>query len=78
MQFDPELADVPADVTVECDNVPAIAEPTATDNCDSDPAIEFEETRADGSCEDSYVLVRTWTATDACGNATSQQTNYNC
>jgi len=71
--IDPVLADVPSDVTVECDNVPAIAEPTATDNCDTDPAIEFEETRADGSCEDSYVLVRTWTATDACGNATSQQ-----
>ena len=71
--IDPVLAGVPSDVTVECDNVPAIAEPTATDNCDTDPAVEFEEMRADGSCEDSYVLVRTWTATDACGNATSQQ-----
>jgi len=57
--IDPELANIPADVTVECDAIPVIAEPTATDNCDTDPAIEFEETRTDGACEDSYVLVRT-------------------
>ena len=60
---DPELAGVPADVTVECDAIPIIpTDISATDNCDTAPAIDFEETRADGSCEDSYVLVRTWTA----------------
>ncbi|RME49934.1 MAG: gliding motility-associated C-terminal domain-containing protein, partial [Caldilineae bacterium] len=68
----PVLAGVPADVTVECDAVPAPASPTATDNCDADVEIAFTEVRTDGDCPDSYTLTRTWTATDNCGNQTSQ------
>jgi len=72
---EPVFANVPADETVECDDIPA--EPTtvtATDNCDDNVEIDFEETRANGQCEDSFTLVRTWTATDNCGNiATAQQ-----
>ena len=45
----PVLAGVPADVTVECDAVPAPATPTASDNCDSDVTIDFNEVRTDGS-----------------------------
>jgi len=69
----PVLAGIPADETVECDVVPAAAQPTVTDNCDASPTIALDEVRTDGACEDSYVLVRTWTATDACGNTTSAQ-----
>ena len=68
----PVLAGVPADVTVECDAVPAPATPTASDNCDSDVTIDFNEVRTDGLCEDSYTLTRTWTATDNCGNTDIQ------
>ena len=39
----PVLAGIPADVTVECDAVPAPATPTASDNCDSDVTIDFNE-----------------------------------
>ncbi|RMF68754.1 MAG: gliding motility-associated C-terminal domain-containing protein, partial [Alphaproteobacteria bacterium] len=67
----PVLAGVPADVTVECDSVPAPASPTATDNCDVDVEIAFTEVRTDGDCPDSYTLTRTWTATDNCGNSSS-------
>ena len=70
----PEIANVPADETVECDAIPVVATPTVTDDCDATPTLDVEEVRTDGACEDSYVLVRTWTAMDACGNtATAQQ-----
>jgi hypothetical protein len=67
----PVLHGIPPDETVECDSVPAPARPTATDNCDPAPAIAFVEVREDGNCPGNYVLYRTWTATDRCGNASS-------
>jgi hypothetical protein len=65
---DPTLSGVPANVTVECNAVPTLANPTAEDNCDPNPTVTFNEVKTDGGCVDSYVLKRTWTATDACGN----------
>ena len=64
----PTIVGIPADLTVECDVVPGIPNPTITDNCDNDITISFNETRADGACFDVYTLTRTWTATDNCGN----------
>ena len=66
----PVLDGVPADATVQCDSVPVLASPTATDNC-SDPEITYAEVRTDGDCPGNYTLKRTWTATDDCGNPTS-------
>ncbi|MEO1624682.1 MAG: Ig-like domain-containing protein, partial [Bacteroidota bacterium] len=71
-QTPPVLSDVPANITVECDAVPAAAAVSATDNCDADVRIDFVEVRTDGDCPDAYTLRRTWTATDDCGNATEQ------
>lgn len=68
----PVLGGVPADTTVECDAVPAPATPTATDNCDPGPRIDFTETRRDGRCPGDHVLTRTWTATDRCDNAKAE------
>src|SRR6202008_4024373 len=68
----PVLANIPADVTVECDNVTAPATPTATDNCDTDVTITYNETQTNGPCLDSYTLTRVWTATDNCGNSSTQ------
>jgi large repetitive protein len=68
----PTLSGVPDNTTVECDAVPAPAQPTATDNCDPAPQISFSEVRTDGDCADSYTLTRTWTATDRCGNSSAQ------
>ena len=63
---------IPADITVECDAIPAVGIPTATDNCDVDVTITYDgETRTNGACEDNYTLLRTWTATDNCGNETT-------
>jgi len=40
------------------------------DNCDENVAINFAEETRTGNCETSYQIVRSWTATDNCGNHT--------
>jgi len=58
-------------ITVECDAVPAPANVTATDNCDTQPTIVYTEVRTNGPCLDTYTLTRTWVATDNCSNSTT-------
>ncbi len=67
----PTLTGCPADVTAQCDAVPAPATPGANDNCDLAPVVTLVETTQPGSCPEAKTLIRTWTATDACGNASS-------
>jgi hypothetical protein len=62
---DPELQGVPADVTVLCNNIPAVAAVTASDNCSPNIVPVFTETRTNGC---PYTIRRKWSATDACGN----------
>ena len=38
----------------------------ANDDCDDNVAIDFSETTSPGVC--NYLITRTWTATDNCGN----------
>ncbi len=60
----------PADVTVECSAIPAPVQVSATDNCDNDVEVEFSEVVVSGTaCQ--YTIIRTWTATDNCGNQSS-------
>ncbi|MEN9609787.1 MAG: hypothetical protein RLZZ628_601, partial [Bacteroidota bacterium] len=67
----PVLSGIPSNVTVECNHLPSVAEPTATDNCDNSVSITYNQTRTEGSCPDSYTLTRTWVATDNCGNSST-------
>ncbi|MFZ1946428.1 MAG: FlgD immunoglobulin-like domain containing protein, partial [bacterium] len=62
------VGDLPGDTTAECDDVPDPATLTATDNCDDDVPVRFNEGRNSGDCPANYVLIRTWTAADDCGN----------
>lgn len=68
---------VPGDATAECDSIPALGTASATDNCDTNVTVEYlGETRLDGQnplC--AYTLVRTWKATDSCGNAVTNRQN---
>jgi len=65
----PVLGGIPLDITLQCeDNIPAPAIAFATDNCTTNVTIEFEESRTNTDCPDSYTLTRTWQATDDCGN----------
>jgi gliding motility-associated-like protein len=61
---------LPQDATYECDNVPIAETLTATDACGT-AEVTFDEVRTDGSCLNSYILERTWTATDLSGLTTT-------
>ncbi|MFK8005366.1 MAG: hypothetical protein AB8H03_03305, partial [Saprospiraceae bacterium] len=49
---------------------------TASDTCDPEPTVSFTDSFVAGDCPQSGVIIRTWTATDACGNMSTscQQT----
>ena len=64
----PIIANVPADETVNYDAVPAPAQPVATDNCDTEVELSITETVSESTDTRNYVLTRTWSATDDCGN----------
>ncbi|GGG49895.1 HYR-like domain-containing protein [Bizionia arctica] len=65
---------LPTDITVECTDIPEIPELTATDNC-GDASVTFTETQTPGACDNEYTIVRTWTASDTCGNSISHVQN---
>ncbi|MFC4511296.1 hypothetical protein ACFO28_13355, partial [Flavobacterium buctense] len=71
----PTFVDVaPANTTASCDNIPSAAVLTAIDNCGT-ATVTMSQTTIQGNCPSNYQLVRTWTATDECGNtATAVQT----
>ncbi len=62
---------LPQDMTVECNMVPEASILTATDSCDPNIDVVFEETITnDENCALGYTVTRTWTATDCAGNET--------
>ena len=67
----PVFSNVPTSISVECNNVPGPSTPTVMDSCDPNPSIDFVETSEPGDCPGDYILTRTWTATDDCGNTST-------
>ena len=66
----PVLENIPNDLVLSCDqNIPLPATPTATDDMDTQVEITFSEQQNGTTC--NYNLIRTWTATDDCGNSAS-------
>ncbi len=64
----------PAEITIECDESDDPTDTgfaTATDNCDADPAISYNDNIVNGSCDGEYTILRTWTAIDHCDNVIS-------
>ncbi|MFN0014881.1 MAG: choice-of-anchor Q domain-containing protein, partial [Saprospiraceae bacterium] len=65
----PNFSSVPANITMQCNSVPAVGSATASDGCGGSVTIAFNgQTTMPGACPDSYTITRQWTATDACGN----------
>ncbi|WP_396633666.1 gliding motility-associated C-terminal domain-containing protein [Maribacter sp. R86514] len=57
------------DMTVECNMVPDASTLTATDSCEPNIDVVFEETITnDENCALGYTVTRTWTAADCAGN----------
>ena len=67
----PALSGVPNNATVQCNALPPAASVTALDACQGNIPVTLTDTRVAGLCPGTYVLTRTWTATDGCGNSTS-------
>ncbi|MBX7051353.1 MAG: T9SS type A sorting domain-containing protein [Flavobacteriales bacterium] len=63
---DPVFDPYTVDVYVECDQVESVEGLTATDNCDLEVTIDLVEITNSGGC--LGVIMRTYTATDDCGN----------
>ncbi len=68
----PVFVSLPENMVLDCgDELPELVFPEVNDNCDDNPIITLEENTTSLGCEASFVLTRTFTATDACGNANS-------
>jgi len=65
----PILYGVPSDTNAECDEIPPVPSPSASDNC-CGATINFFESKLSGSCVNAYVITRSWIATDSCGLST--------
>ena len=59
------------DVTVECDEPVPGPSFNASDNCDDEPDVDVDEVITEGDCPQEYILTRTYTVTDDCGNSAS-------
>ena len=65
----PVFTNAPADVTVDCNAIPTAPTVTATDNCGTVTVVAApEQNNVVGGCG---TIVRSWTATDQCGNSTT-------
>ena len=63
------IGQLPQDLTLQCNQiVPTAAVLTTTDNCNGIVTVDFEEQTIAGSCPSNSTILRTWTATDICGN----------
>jgi hypothetical protein len=53
---------------IECGSVPVFGDPAVIDDCDPAVTVTFVTDSIPGICGQEYILTRTWTATDDCGN----------
>lgn len=71
------LHNVPADATISCIDIQGLSNPVtisaSADCCQPLTLALVVDTLAGGPCPEVFQLVRTWTATDACGNTKTAQ-----
>ncbi|MEL7248443.1 MAG: T9SS type A sorting domain-containing protein [Bacteroidota bacterium] len=67
----PFWTDFPNDLEVACTEEIPEERPSAADNCSAVTDIDFVDEITDQSCPETYIIRRSWTARDGCGNATT-------
>ncbi|KAF2078699.1 HYR-like domain-containing protein, partial [Flavobacterium sharifuzzamanii] len=67
------VGELPTDITVSCDAVPEPFNMEASDNCNGNLPIVFNETKSDikNECGTEYTLTRNWSTSDCGGNSVS-------
>ncbi|MES2806703.1 MAG: hypothetical protein V4652_14155, partial [Bacteroidota bacterium] len=73
----PVIAALPETSTISCPATPEFTQAIATDGCGSTVTLTFADVTTNGQCAGSYSVTRTWTATDACGNASTATQTIN-
>jgi len=67
----PPVIICPSNITIQCtaSTLPAnTGTATATDNCDTNPIVDYSDVTVAGACPQERTITRTWIATDDCGN----------
>ena len=64
----PAFTAYPEDMMIQCGDPELLVHVDIADDC-AGGSIAFNEERLDTECSSEFTLLRTWTATDACGNA---------
>jgi hypothetical protein len=72
-EVNPWFTFVPADETHECNELYFLTDAEAADNCDLDVTVTVTSSTIAGECDATYTIVRTFTATDECGNTTTEE-----
>ena len=73
----PAVIEVPADMIVECDQVPeapGVGGALVYDNCGMEVTVEFHTVMIDGPCANSYTILWIWEAWDYCENYSTATT----
>ncbi|MFM7106166.1 MAG: T9SS type A sorting domain-containing protein, partial [Flavobacteriales bacterium] len=66
---DPQFNSLPGDASYDCgDNIP-VASVSASDVCDENVEVSYNDQVVAGDCPANYTIVRTWTAIDCSGNS---------
>lgn len=68
----PTFSYVPEDIVTDCRNIPEPEQAWAFDVCSS-VEIDFKQERLPSDCAGESIILRTWTATDGCGNQSFAQ-----